>query len=104
MTSVKSDSEAEMDDLSDTSLECERREDRSKANSMVQLMSHIQVELSPPANPTCRPKMLRCSKKDRPRDVVIECDTKSWFWESLTNDSRKGGDYEDDMLAFLFPP
>jgi hypothetical protein len=40
---VKSDSEAEMDDLSDTSVECERREDRTKTNSMVQLMSHIQV-------------------------------------------------------------
>jgi hypothetical protein len=43
LTSVKSDSEAEMDDLSDTSVECERREDRTKTNSMVQLMSHIQV-------------------------------------------------------------
>jgi hypothetical protein len=41
---VKSDSEAEMDDLSDTSVECERREDRTKTNSMVQLMSHIQVK------------------------------------------------------------
>ncbi len=40
---MKSDSEAEMDDLSDTSVECERREDRTKTNSMVQLMSHIQV-------------------------------------------------------------
>jgi hypothetical protein len=52
-----------MDDLSDTSLECERREDRSKANSMVQLMSHIQVELSPPANPTCRPKNVKMLKE-----------------------------------------
>ena len=43
LTSVKSDSEAEMDDLSDTSLECERREERTKTNSMIQLMSHIQV-------------------------------------------------------------
>jgi hypothetical protein len=42
---VKSDSEAEMDDLSDTSVECERREDRTKTNSMVQLMSHIQVNI-----------------------------------------------------------
>ncbi len=41
---MKSDSEAEMDDLSDTSVECERREDRTKTNSMVQLMSHIQVK------------------------------------------------------------